>query len=289
MNGSRIAEADPVRIIPRPNEIPVELLPQLEVPISIAGSKVKGVVSIQFALLPVEAWSDLPNSTKRLYRLTSWSGVSVLRSGREIAQGWHFLEDKRKENYDCWWRCELNFSPHLDEAFGVTHTKQGIHPTRELKSALTPIISGEARALNRIVRLRFKAMQEPVRIAERRARERDNLLAEPSAARVKRLNEPASVRARGCQYRLEFEQSENRALMRTTVTKEGIVVYVNTLHPFYRQLYAPILARGDKSISHALASFVLALGRVAGDATMKSDKGFLDLLSDQCAVFLRPR
>ncbi len=50
-------------------------------------------------------------------------GVSVLRAGREIAHGWYLMGSKRKENYDDWWRCEIEFEPVLDEHFGITINK----------------------------------------------------------------------------------------------------------------------------------------------------------------------
>ena len=78
------------------------------------------------------------------------AGVSIVRAGREIDHGWFFMGDKRKENYDDWWRCEVRFEPSLDELFGVTHTKQQVYPCAALLEILTPDLEQAARALNPI-------------------------------------------------------------------------------------------------------------------------------------------
>ena len=32
-------------------------------------------------------------------------------ANREIDFGWFFMGNKRRENYDDWWRCEVKFEP----------------------------------------------------------------------------------------------------------------------------------------------------------------------------------
>jgi hypothetical protein len=100
--------------------------------------------------------------------------TSVIRAGREIDYGWFFLDGKRRENYDDWWRCEIRFDPALDEAFGITHTKQQIHPKDYLTEVLAPDLENVAKALNGRVRLRSADQTAEV---ERLASERDQLLA----------------------------------------------------------------------------------------------------------------
>src|SRR5262249_53104537 len=74
------------------------------------------------------------------------------RGKREVDFGWFFMGAKRRENYDDWWRCEIRFNPDLDDAFGITHTKQQIRPKEYLIEALQPIIEDTAKALNSRVR-----------------------------------------------------------------------------------------------------------------------------------------
>ena len=80
------------------------------------------VVTVRFVMLPVRRWYSLDNVTKRRVGIVGGGGVSIMRAGREIASGWHLMGGKRRENYDDWWRCEVQFEPVLDEHFGITHT-----------------------------------------------------------------------------------------------------------------------------------------------------------------------
>src|SRR5262249_33699645 len=78
-----------------------------------------GNIVVRFSLLPVADWSELNVDEKRRLGISKGAGISIVRAGREIAYGWHFMGQKRKENYDDWWRCEVRFEPELDELFGV--------------------------------------------------------------------------------------------------------------------------------------------------------------------------
>lgn len=71
-----------------------------------------------------------------------------------------------ERNYDDWWRCELRFEPGLDEVFGITHTKQQIHPTHNLIQVLTPDLQATAKILNRRVRQTHERLQGVARVAE---------------------------------------------------------------------------------------------------------------------------
>ena len=110
------------------------------------------------------------------------AGVSILRAGREIDYGWYFMGKKRKENYDDWWRCELEFQPELDELFGVTHIKQGINPSLELNALLSPDMERIAHQLNSSVRARFMLLRpESLSASERIASKKDAQFEPPFA------------------------------------------------------------------------------------------------------------
>lgn len=103
------------------------------------GAKVIGKVRVTFSELPVHEWHKFSNDEKRRLGISKGAGVSIVRAGREVDYGWFFLGGKARENYDDWWRCEIQFDPVLDEAFGITHTKQQIRPKvcrNEWKTAL---------------------------------------------------------------------------------------------------------------------------------------------------------
>ena len=87
-----------------------------------------GWVRVRFTELPVHAWHKLSNDEKRRIGISKGAGVSIVRGGREVDYGWFFMGSKHRENYDDWWRCEIQFDPILDEAFGITHTKQQARP-----------------------------------------------------------------------------------------------------------------------------------------------------------------
>lgn len=137
-----------------------------------------GTVRIRFSELPVAEWSKLSNAEKRERGIAKGAGVSIVRGEREVDYGWFFLGAKRRENYDDWWRCEIQFDPILDEAFGITHTKQQIRPRPHLLEALSPDIESLARVLNS----RARRAHHVVKVAERfsdseqRASQRDSML-----------------------------------------------------------------------------------------------------------------
>ena len=105
--------------------------------------------------MPVQEWAKMSNEGKRKNQITKCAGVTILRAEREIDYGWFFMGEKRKENYDDWWRCEISFSPDLDEVFGVTHTKQEIKQTEFMNKILVPDLEQTASVLNNRVRLQF--------------------------------------------------------------------------------------------------------------------------------------
>lgn len=119
-----------------------------------------GHIHVTFSRLPVEEWHSLPTDEKRRRGVTGGRGVSIVRAGREIDYGWHFMGRKRRQNYDDWWRCEVRFNPELDDLFGVTHTKQGINPTSELLSFLVPHTEAVARAVYQDVGKAFRRAAE---------------------------------------------------------------------------------------------------------------------------------
>src|SRR5581483_11962162 len=128
--------------------------------------KVTGTVRVRFSELPVHEWHKLSNEEKRRIGVSNGAGVSIVRAGREVDYGWFFMGSKRRENYDDWWRCEIQFDPVLDEAFGITHTKQQIRPTAYLLEALTPDLETTARALNARARKAHLAIKAGERFSE---------------------------------------------------------------------------------------------------------------------------
>lgn len=230
-------------------------------------------VIARFAELPIEKWYDLPLEDKRKLRIIGGAGLSVVRADREIDYGWYFFGPKRKENYDDWWRCELTFEPELDELFGVNHSKQGISPTSALKEILSPDMEAVARVLNQRVQAAFStAKTARIRAAIPRlpipARDNDN---EPlPKAPTTKINQPANASRppkKGSPpepetgIRIDIGPVPGGAVftLNGAVGQERLVI--NSEHPFYREVYQPLVAEGGSSkrlIEVLLLAFVWA-------------------------------
>ncbi len=212
---------------------------------AVGQSKIK----VRFAELPVKDWVGKTNKEKRDKGISKGAGVSVLRAGREIDFGWFFMGDKRRENYDDWWRCEIEFQPELDELFGVTHTKQGITPSETLLDLLCPDLEQVAHKLNTRVRATFmKVKEKKVLPSERRAAECDNLFTPPRllktlAAGEKSHDSPegAGRNATGMSYRLAVQQLEVPDFYVGEIRSWGLQLVLNEQHPFCERFYAPLV------------------------------------------------
>ncbi|MDQ4215060.1 ATP-binding protein [Microbacterium sp. ASV81] len=215
-----------------------------------------GFVTVTFASLPVARWHDLDNATKRKVGIIGQGGVSILRAGREIATGWYLMGGKRKENYDDWWRCEIEFDPDLDEHFGITVNKQGVRPTSALREALEPELESIARVLNARVRQAFEevkfeaAVQGSCRIA--------------GAADADLPVIPTPGRTAGAlTYRLGAEQLSGDSMFKLTLRQRRLDVIMNIDHPAFGALYRPLQELGDSGtqVRTALELMLLSFAR----------------------------
>lgn len=214
-------------------------------------------VTVTFTMLPVAQWHNLDNTTKRRRGIVGGGGgVSILRAGREIANGWHLMGGKRKENYDDWWRCEIEFHPALDEHFGITVNKQGIRPSATLREALEPELESVARILNARVRQAFEevkfeaAVQGSCRIA--------------GAADADLPVIRSHGRAHGAlSYHLGANQLTGDSMFDLTLRQRLLDVTMNTDHPGYTALYRPLQEMGDAAapVRTALDLLLLSFAR----------------------------
>ena len=233
-------------------------------------------VSVTFSELPIEKWHNLSNDEKRIYGISKGAGVSVLRGNREIDYGWFFMGAKRKENYDDWWRCEVQFDTDLDELFGVTHTKQGIHPTEEILSILAPDMEHIAHDIHGRVRSRFLKLKtnEVISPAQSLAASRDYLLEPPSKELVKANNRykygitntpKTNLRQLlpGLTYRIEHKAIREVSFFIPIVLNKEIVLILNEEHPFYQQVYTPVVetTSATKTFRQSLEIMLFAAAR----------------------------
>jgi hypothetical protein len=251
INGTRVKAVDPLHLSTvlegRSASLAFEPL-RYELATSDGGTS---FVDVRFSALPVDAWHHLDNLAKRRASIVGGGGVSVLRAGREIAFGWHLIGGKRKENYDDWWRCEIEFDPALDEHFGITINKQGIRPSAQLREAIEPELESVARTLNARVRQAFEdvkfreASQESCRIAEAADR---NL---PVLPRGKRRGNGGALA-----YRLMSAPLASGEMFETKVEGGTLRVTLNTDHPAFAALYRPLQALADESGASSLRTAI---------------------------------
>jgi hypothetical protein len=225
------------------------------------------VVKVRFTELPVGKWHLLSNPEKNRAGIAKGAGVSIVRAGREIDLGWFFMGQKRRENYDDWWRCEVRFEPDLDELFGVTHTKQEIHPTEQLTAILAPDMERTARELNGRVRKAFAAVKangHVPRDSERLAERFDNLIAPPAqATRVAQksaeLRRGGRGRVRGLEYRFHWGKLDDLAFYVPSLDGACLKVILNEQHPFVRLACAATITRSDGSLDEPRRNLELAI------------------------------
>jgi hypothetical protein len=220
------------------------------------------VVTVQFVELPVADWHRLPPEAKRAAGIVGGAGISVLRGGREIDYGWYLFGNKKRENYDDWWRAEICFEPALDELVGITHSKQGISPGPELREVLEPDLERLARTLNARVRKAFSSVRpNRTSVGAKRATAGDRLLPPPGA------NETAARRPAGggFQYRVGVHREASPEFFRTEISGAVVQLEINQNHPFYQQLYMHSANRAE-DLELLLLSAARALLELPADA-----------------------
>ncbi len=240
-----------------------------------------GRVEVIFTELPVDAWHDMSNERKREIGVANGAGVSIVRGRREVDFGWFFMGAKRRENYDDWWRCEIKFEPVLDEAFGITHTKQQIRPKEYLIDALTPYIESMAKALNIRARNSYadvKSAKITVN-AEQLAGIRDERMKPlplevdaTTSTEVNRLIERHPVLRQSQQreatmtpaYHLVEDELSDACFFKSVNVGGAVIGVINPRHQFYKSIYSPIVAGKDldqADVANALQLVFLAAAR----------------------------
>lgn len=201
-------------------------------------------VVVRFSLLPLDRWYSLSNEDKGRFGITKGAGISIVRSGRELDTGWYFMGSKRKENYDDWWRCEVEFNPELDELFGVTHTKQRISPTETLLNILTPDIERIARELNARVRKQYFVVRETdAKPKSLMAAERNEGLLTPIAnGDVNPELERIGVALSRIRYLISEERVDDVSFYLPLMHRNRLRLVLNRDHKFFGKIYGPLSA-----------------------------------------------
>ena len=278
VNGVSVKPVDP--LFPKSGEIDTPAVPfgrplqyELRVPGSLSQTS---MVKVKFALLQVSRLHSLPVEEKRRLGIVKGAGVSIVRAGREIDFGWHFMGSKRKENYDDWWRAEVGFEPALDECFGVTHSKQGINPTAQLRTILEPDMESIGRRLNSLVRSEFievkRKMQEYA--SARRAEKGDRYLEPPDKPEeeVRKSRESNKNRRKigrklsikGLRYRIQKMPMDDLSFFVPHLSNGELKIVLNQEHPFFECLYPRLGGTQDNKpidFKTALELLIIAYAR----------------------------
>lgn len=255
-----------------------------------------GVVKVRFSELPVRHWRNYSNELKRTMGITKGAGVSIIRSGREVDAGWFFMGKKRRENYDDWWRCEVDFEPILDEAFGLTHTKQQVQPRSFLSEVLIPDIEATARQLNSRVRAAHQHRLVPYRSSETEAAAagKEQLLPPlPSGVDSAARNRMRTMFEKGrvtpsdgdsFTYRIVRTTDIGTSFFSYAMTRNMLALLVNDDHPFFRDLNEQL----ERS-NHANARSIDRLVGLMLIAAVRSEASETNEANRKCIAKFRKR
>lgn len=237
-------------------------------------------VTVRFSLLPVEAWHDWSADEKRRCGVSGGAGVSIMRANREISYGWHFMGRRRRQNYDDWWRCEVNFEPVLDEWFGVTHSKQEINPTPELEAILTPDIVAAANTLNNEVQRRFASVRARTSPAASRAMQVDWLLTPFANLPVGASFAPlSSALSPSMHYAIRVERRMEPDFLTWRLEGGELQLVLNENHPFFEKIYQPVSQSANTVLLYYFDCLLLAY--------VRSEAQRADSVEQEWAVRLR--
>ena len=308
INGEAIRPIDPLFISGAHNSAGAAVYgPPLEYRVRtvLPSGPSESLVTVRFSELPLAKWHSLSNEQKNALGIAKRAGVSVLRAGREIDYGWYFMGTKRKENYDDWWRCEVEFSPELDELFGVTHSKQKINPTEAINCVLVPDMERIARDLNSRIRRNYaeiRGLSSPSDKLVRRLEARDHLLEPPARGANSRRNNqhdsPLALRQRnsgiaGLRFSVTHEASADRSFYATALMGGTLQVMLNESHPFFGRVYRQIGAHCSSAVrAMAELALLIVIASARAESTFECQRDreimarFRKIWSDTIATFL---
>jgi hypothetical protein len=229
------------------------------------------VICVRFSELPVANWHNLPVEDKRRYGIVKGAGTSLVRAGREVSYGWHFMGKKRRENYDDWWRCEIAFGPELDEYFRPTYTKQAVHPSPELEAILTADLEAIAHTLNSRVRRAYsKVNSRPTTPAAQILSQRDKYLPQipKKATWCPPLGQslPSGGANRKPKYNLSILPLRDEGFYSLRRQSGTFVLVINRDHPFFDRVYAPLCGKGSRELRVSIDCLLFSLARAEAEA-----------------------
>ena len=280
VNNRRVEAFDPTYAMAMARHARVEglkiktsrLVDKKEVEIKISDNQsetAKCIVKIY--ALPIEEWSILPRKVlKNDLHLFEGFNVSFLRNDREVFAG--FMPDiAPRHSVANWFRIEIDFPGVLDEAFGVAANKQGVRPKGYAIDAINALVGDQITTLTEEIK-RFQSMRAAERKgsaqspSEARANEADAFLSEPlevaltpeeegqMEANLRGLavgllrdgesEEQAYERVKSSRYIIAYTSDPYWPFYHVEHKFGRIILTINTAHPFFSELYEPLLKSG---------------------------------------------
>lgn len=292
VNGTAVRPFDPLYLNPDAEWTGGEKRGESTLVLPVLGNDGEtSTINVRYSILPIEEWQALPPKEKKARRITDNKGFSVVRAGREIEVVERFFlrttndGEGRISNNDAWWGCEVSFDPKLDEVFGITNNKQEVRPNLQALQKLREEISATITTLrNEYDERRLKKTPAKTHPSEEKASQNDRFLPplpepEPDPEQYKQIlddyvtnfrredesAEGAKQRVESKLFTIELESAKEGPFYRTAYLGQNTIVYVNTDHGFYKDLYSAVEDNPDGRQAVEMLLFALARGeRMAG-------------------------
>lgn len=237
-------------------------------------------VEVTMTLLPEKFRPEQGSGGKDLAksrRIDENEGVSILRANREIFFGILRGVQPAVMDIDRWVGIEIRFEPELDECFHVRNVKKGAEPVNGLRDKLHSMIFKTVQTARKQVQSHW-ASKEAERHRERGVHaEAEDIAAKtadispkpqagqdtPEETRDEKIAEVAKTLTQDHPERAAEVAKEIKGRRFTIVTDswsgsdfievvhlgDAGIIKLNTLHPFYRKVYAPLIADAEAEIA----------------------------------------
>jgi len=281
VNNRLIQSVDPLYLNPKarhsgatpfgpPIDIPIPVMDPALVEKDEDESKIPTVnVQVRLSRLPVVWMGDDRKVNGNQRKVFQHTQMSVLRADREMELAFGKLFGKSEEEDDNWWGGEIHIPPALDEPFGVTNNKQGLHPKQYVRDILHEKLWSIITQLRKDVRVdrreerRKRKGGEPTFLEKRLAeaekylgavREvpvdssyQEQLERELKKFATKHMREGETVdqayeRIKRSPYVVEEEDLPEGPFYRVEMYGTLIVLLINKRHQFYERVWEPLSA-----------------------------------------------
>jgi hypothetical protein len=256
-----------------------------------------GAITLRYAWLPpsfgsIDKARDAVglNANARFSILKDYHGLIFSRNGRLIdvqtRTPWTTFI-----NNDRYIRVEVEFSATLDEAFGVTTSKQQVTVSRFIWDLLAE--AGVPKAIEQLrnkvkeakFQRRFAALSPPP--GEPRISERAMSLARVALENAKDSDDQGQLSLRSTPYEVRSQHAPHQPFFQTGHRRGVRVLVLNTAHRFYEEIYDGPVATPE--LRSALEVLLFCIGDVIADGvdgTQTLDNAQLLLWSERLDVAL---